>query len=297
MITLRPVQAADADALYPLIYKSIVTETIAWDGPEALDTFRSSLAERAQAVARGNQYLFTIIEQSSGKPIGSASIRPDEESFRGDIGLWIGQHYHGRGYGAQVVRKLVEYGFEHLGMGKIEGYVFVGNWASRRIFEKNGFQLEGRLRKAVLKRGVALDEWVFGITSEEWLGMGHIGSRDRRNHAPLLHICTHSNWQHAQQHGTYAPASLEEEGFIHCSRPEQLLEVANYFYRQSPPLVVLWIAPSKVNAEIRWEAVGQDNFPHIYGPLNLDAVDATLDFPPEADGVFRVLPQPINPGS
>jgi RimJ/RimL family protein N-acetyltransferase len=46
---------------------------------------------------------------------------------------------------------------------KIEATVFAGNMASRRIFEKNGFSLEGTIRKAALKRGQLIDEWLLGI--------------------------------------------------------------------------------------------------------------------------------------
>jgi len=292
VIFLRPVQETDADALYPLIYKSIVTDTIVWDGPSSLVEFRQALSERALEVSSGKRHIFTIIEQASGQPIGSASLRSDEKHFRGDIGLWIGLPYHGKGYGTLVVHKLLEYGFERLGMDKIEGSVFKDNWASRRIFEKNGFRLEGTLRKAVRKRGQSLDEWLFGITSEEWQEMKYFGPLDQRSQDYILHICTRLVWELAQESGSYTPDSFTKEGFIHCSRPEQLLKVANSFYQESPPLIVLWIAISKVDMEIRWEAVGEDQFPHIFGPLNLNAVDAALDFSPDPDGVFRKLPQP-----
>ena len=111
----------------------------------------------------------------------------------------------------------------------------------------------------------------------------------------IVHLCAKKDWEAALGIGSYRAQSLDVEGFIHCSRPDQLLEVANNFYRYSPPLVVLWIIPSKVDAKIIWESVGQDNFPHIYGPLNLNAVEAALDFPPESDGIFRILPQPEKP--
>jgi len=88
----------------------------------------------------------------------------------------------------------------------------------------------------------------------------------------LLHICQPEDWQSALQSGGYAPASIQSEGFIHCSTPDQLLEVANHFYHPIPGLIVLWISPPLVQPEIRWEAVGDALFPHIYGVLNLEAV-------------------------
>ena len=54
-----------------------------------------------------------------------------------------------------------------LRLEKLEATVFVGNVASRRVFEKNGFLLEGTIRRAVKKRGRLVDEWLFGLLPEE----------------------------------------------------------------------------------------------------------------------------------
>jgi len=108
----------------------------------------------------------------------------------------------------------------------------------------------------------------------------------------IVHICKKTDWQNALGAGRYHAASLDTEGFIHCSRPDQVLTVANIFYPGQADLVLLWIAPSKCAHELRWEPVEQDEYPHIYGPLNLDAVVRTTDFPPDPDGVFRSLPDP-----
>ena len=106
----------------------------------------------------------------------------------------------------------------------------------------------------------------------------------------ILHICTRTDWAIAQNAGAYRAASLESEGFIHCSRPDQVLKVVNAFYQQVPDLVLLWLEPQRITPEIRWEAADDDEYPHIYGSLNLDAVTRVGDFLPDADGVYRILP-------
>ncbi len=106
----------------------------------------------------------------------------------------------------------------------------------------------------------------------------------------ILHLCPCQAWESAQKQGDYRADSLESEGFIHCSRPEQILEVANHYYLGLPDVVLLWIDPQKVKPEIRWEKSGAVTFPHIYGPLNLEAVVGVRDFPPDEDGVYRRLP-------
>ena len=110
----------------------------------------------------------------------------------------------------------------------------------------------------------------------------------------IFHITTHDHWQSAQGRGVYLCPSLEKEGFIHCSKRNQVLKVANKSYRGQRGLVLLCINAPKVDAAIRHELPadgnggGHERFPHIYGPLNLDAVIDVVDFPPEADGSFTL---------
>lgn len=106
----------------------------------------------------------------------------------------------------------------------------------------------------------------------------------------IVHICPQGDWRKAQSVGLYRTDSLESEGFIHCSRPDQTLAVLNRFYSGIPDLLLLWIDPQKVQTEIRWETVAGGEFPHIYGPLNLDAVIAVNELNPDADGVYHRLP-------
>jgi uncharacterized protein (DUF952 family) len=108
----------------------------------------------------------------------------------------------------------------------------------------------------------------------------------------IVHICRKGEWESAQQVGTYEADTLNIEGFIHCSRPEQVLKVANTYYAGTDDLVLLWIDPGKLTADLRWEHSDGDVFPHLYGPLNLDAVVAVMDFPSDPDGLFRTLPAP-----
>ena len=103
----------------------------------------------------------------------------------------------------------------------------------------------------------------------------------------LVHLCTRAAWQAAQDAGSYQPPSLAAEGFIHLSRPDQILKVANTFYRGLAEAVLLWIDPTRLQAALRWEAADADLFPHLYGALNLEAVAAINDLIPDQDGVFR----------
>ena len=84
--------------------------------------------------------------------------------------------------------------------------------------------------------------------------------------------------------------SLDDVGFIHCSFARQVRGVADAFYRGRSDVVLLSIVPSRVRAPIREEAPpGSDElFPHIYGPLNLDAVDAVEPLAARIDGSLSI---------
>jgi uncharacterized protein (DUF952 family) len=105
----------------------------------------------------------------------------------------------------------------------------------------------------------------------------------------IVHIVARRVWEQAQQAGEYRAASLATEGFIHTSRPEQVLLVANRFYRGTPDLLLLWIDPQRLLAPLCDEASDGEIYPHIYGPLNLDSVLRVNTLAPDADGVYRIL--------
>jgi uncharacterized protein (DUF952 family) len=109
----------------------------------------------------------------------------------------------------------------------------------------------------------------------------------------IYHLAIASDWAQAQRSGEYRISTrgrtLDEEGFIHASTESQVAPVANAYYRDAEDLVVLVIDPGRLRAEIRYEQVpgSEAPFPHIYGPLNADAVVRTLPLDRNAEGQFH----------
>src|SRR5438067_10637290 len=104
----------------------------------------------------------------------------------------------------------------------------------------------------------------------------------------IYHICSPAAWTAASDSG-YRSASFDSEGFIHCSTPDQVLEVADYLFRGQRGLILLVIDPDRVTSPIRYEDAGNGKlYPHIYGPLNSSSVVAVELFEPNADGTFRL---------
>jgi uncharacterized protein (DUF952 family) len=68
------------------------------------------------------------------------------------------------------------------------------------------------------------------------------------------------------------------EGFIHCSTAAQVEASGRRHFAGQTGLVVLEIDPEKLRWELRWEKSGGDEYPHLYGPLDLEAVISVQTF-------------------
>ncbi len=109
----------------------------------------------------------------------------------------------------------------------------------------------------------------------------------------IFHITEQAAWQAAQANHTYRAPSLETEGFIHCSKKSQVIATANRFYRGESGLVLLQIECDRLTADLRYdEVLDHGTFPHLYGPLSLEAVVAVYSFDSDAAGTFS-LPDEI----
>jgi len=108
----------------------------------------------------------------------------------------------------------------------------------------------------------------------------------------IYHLALAPEWEAARAAGepyrrSTLGVSLEEEGFVHCSFPEQVAATAERFYAGRDDVVVLVLDPERLTSPLVVEAPagagpGAEEFPHVYGPLDLAAV---LD----------VVPAPLGP--
>lgn len=103
-----------------------------------------------------------------------------------------------------------------------------------------------------------------------------------RQVSALYHIVPMREWNIALESKRYAPDSLSREGFIHLSTREQLPVVQERHFKNHADLVLLHIDPLKVTAALKFETVYPEEapYPHLYGPLNLDAVIRAEPFRP-----------------
>ncbi len=109
--------------------------------------------------------------------------------------------------------------------------------------------------------------------------------------AEILHITSSSAWAASQDQSRHVDPSLESEGFIHCSEAHQVLGPANRLYQSRTDLVLLKIDTERLSKRLVYEdSYGHGSFPHVYGPINLDAVVDVVPFPCGDDGSFSLPP-------
>ncbi|ULQ53480.1 DUF952 domain-containing protein [Flavihumibacter fluvii] len=95
----------------------------------------------------------------------------------------------------------------------------------------------------------------------------------------IYHITYKKDWEKAFETGLYEAPSLVDEGFIHCSELQQVDATLTRYYVGKTGLVKLVIDPLKLSSQLihEWSPSNTETFPHIYGPINVDAVMEVID--------------------
>jgi len=109
----------------------------------------------------------------------------------------------------------------------------------------------------------------------------------------IYHICKKSDWENSAVVGVYRADTLDSEGFIHCSTSAQVLRVLNSFYKGQQGLVLLAVELSHLVSQVKWEP-GLDKpdelFPHVFGPINTNAIEKVIELENCVDGNFEIPP-------
>lgn len=96
----------------------------------------------------------------------------------------------------------------------------------------------------------------------------------------IYHITSKADWESAKQSGSYVAPALKEEGFIHCCHENQLEYIRSKYYSDRKDLVCLQIETEKLSSQyvFEWSPSLEQTFPHVYGPINIDAVESVVDY-------------------
>jgi RimJ/RimL family protein N-acetyltransferase len=117
----------------------------------------------------GREISFAI-RNAEGVLIGSVGADDFRigESHRAEVGFWVAKAYRSRGIATSALRVFIRYAFEQLDLSRLTAHTLVFNTASARVLEKNGFQVEGCLRKHTRINGNLFDTLACGLLKEDW---------------------------------------------------------------------------------------------------------------------------------
>lgn len=167
-LRLRPWQAGDAAALHEAVRESVSTVGLwlPWCNPNYSHADAASWTRLCQASWRlGDQFAFAVCERNSGQLLGGAGLnRRDPLHRSANLGYWIRQSRQGQGFAASAARLVARFGFECLGLIRIEIVIQPHNQASRRTAEKAGAMFEGIARQRLWMGEKALDAVVYALT-------------------------------------------------------------------------------------------------------------------------------------
>lgn len=106
----------------------------------------------------------------------------------------------------------------------------------------------------------------------------------------IFHVATSEYFESHKSNNKYQPESLDSKGFIHCSKGSQIEKTANRLFPDEDEILLLIIDISTLSAEVKYEVDEQsgEKFPHVYGPLNIDAVMDKINIFAEETGDFKI---------
>lgn len=170
-LVLRPWQASDAEALHEAVQESVasVGQWLPWCNAHYSHADAASWTRLCQATWRmGEQFAFAVCDRGSGELLGGAGLnRRDPLHRSANLGYWIRQSRQGHGLGASCAALVATFGFERLGLIRIEIVIQPDNQPSRRTAENAGARFEGIARQRLWIGGQPLDAAVYALTPDD----------------------------------------------------------------------------------------------------------------------------------
>ncbi len=169
-VSLRELVSDDLDAIVAYSTDDAVSRYQDWPShtAEAAKAFLDRAIVAAQQIPRV-EYVLAVVEHATSLLIGDASIEVQSVGNRqAELGFTLRRDRWGAGLATETAQLLLAFGFDQLGLNRIEATTHPDNVASIRVLEKIGMSYEGRLRDHLLVRGHWSDSLLYSILEPEW---------------------------------------------------------------------------------------------------------------------------------
>ncbi len=170
-ILLRPYEVDDAPALYQAVHDSRheLAQWLSWCNADyAMADSIQFLDARGSKLRNEEEFAMGMFERQTGRMVGGCGFNEiDKNALRANLGYWVRTDATRRGYATEAVRLLARWGFEQLGLERIEIVAAVGNLASQGVAIRAGATREGVARRRLRVHGVQHDAVVFSLLPGE----------------------------------------------------------------------------------------------------------------------------------
>jgi [ribosomal protein S5]-alanine N-acetyltransferase len=162
-ICFKALSIKDANAIHHYASDEEVSRFIGWNLMNTLNETSEFIELLLKRESAGTHLYASIFLKSTQEMIGTAMIfNFDEEANHAEIGYVFDKGYWGRGYGSECVALMSDFALKFLNLHKLHASVVDANIGSARILEKNGFELEGRLKDYYFIENKYCDALLFG---------------------------------------------------------------------------------------------------------------------------------------
>jgi len=171
-ILVRPLALTDEQPLFAAVRESIpeVSPWLGWCHENySIEDTRAFLRSRDDKSQGDEWYSFGVFDRNDGgRFLGGVGLNFINRVHQfGNLGYWVRTSVAGRGVASKASRLVARFGFEELGLHRIEILAAASNIASQRVAEKIGAAREGVLRKRLLIRGEPQDAVMFSLVPED----------------------------------------------------------------------------------------------------------------------------------
>ncbi|SDJ53009.1 Protein N-acetyltransferase, RimJ/RimL family [Frankineae bacterium MT45] len=160
-VRLRPLTTADVSPIVVACQDVQTQQYTTIPMPYTEQDAQDFIAHSAAGFASGRNPVFAIATDEHPYA-GSIDLRLDGDGAA-EVGFNVAPWARCNGVASSALRTICDWGFDSLGLARIEWLAFVGNWGSRRTAERVGFQFEGVARSRCVARGVRHDAWVAAL--------------------------------------------------------------------------------------------------------------------------------------
>jgi RimJ/RimL family protein N-acetyltransferase len=172
--TIRPVELSDLPEYFNLIETNRKRLEDFFAGTVAitkdLGQTRAHLADIVGKMEKRNYFSFVVVDEPSNKLVASIQVKSVDWSIpKAELGYYIDEKFEGKGIITRATSLIIDYCFRELKLDKLYIRTHHANVSSRKVAEKNGFLLEGTIRKDYrTTKGELVDLMYYGLTSEEY---------------------------------------------------------------------------------------------------------------------------------